>query len=234
MMQAKVSTTQEAAATKEVFHRFRPSMETEEMFQALQGDGLKSNKKPDIADLSEHDRVPPKEVAVYVDVRLEREKDRNLPHRVMLANQVRDTILTELQSTFHGGKKDHLSPDDLVLCVRVLLVSDGSSKGRRWTAAHGVGSAKLTLAYCLQSNVTGKVTAAHQLYATENCAPGASDVCFREYSEAVLRTMARSMADEIKNEVGNEITQWTKPACKGTPEPKVKEVQFFDKHDWGW
>ena len=184
---------------------FRPSPDVNAVFQLLEEEGLKGSHKGEQKNmkvLGDYQQVFPKDICVYVDVNLEREKDRELPDRVKLAKEVQETVADELTIVFKGDTND-----GTVLCVRVLLLSDGSSLGHRWMAEHGVGEAKLTLAYCLQSS-SGEVAMANQLYAKEDCTPGSKDVCFREYTAAVLRTMARNLAGDIAEEVTNEIMHW--------------------------
>lgn len=192
--------------TDHVQQPFRPSPEVNATFELLEEEGLKESHQGtqnNMDSLGEPEQVFPKDIGVYVDVSLEREKDRELPDRVKLAKDVQDTVADELKAIFQGSVTDN----GTLLFVRVLLLSDGSSLGHRWMAEKGVGEAKLTLAYCLQSS-SGEIAMANQLYATEDCAEGSKDVSFREYSAALVRSMARNLAGDIAEEVFNAIMRW--------------------------
>jgi hypothetical protein len=176
---------------------FRPSEHAEEIFALLQEDGLKEEshyatltRTTNIDNLLLQDVN--KRIRVHVDIKLAREKDKTLPHRVHLAEEVQTIVREELETKFDAEEKDAL-----MLCVRVVLVSDGSSSGRRYTSS--VGTAKLTLAYCLQSG-GGEVAMANQLYATEDCTHADLE-SYWEYSSALVRTMARRLAGNIAEEV---------------------------------
>jgi len=205
MMNNKVHIEEDADNVKTA--SFRPSPVVNATFQLLEEEGLKGSHKGEqnnMDALGEYEQVFPKDISVYVDVNLEREKDRELPDRVKLSKEVQETVTNELKTIFQGNTDDGKT----TLCVRVLLLSDGSSLGHRWMAEKGTGKAKLTLAYCLQAT-GGDVAMANQLYATEDCAPGSKDeLCFREYTAAIIRTMARNLAGDIAEEVSNAILQW--------------------------
>jgi hypothetical protein len=142
-------------------------------------------------------------IGVHVDLGIARDKDQSLPHRVKLAKEVREIVENELQTQLKTSNDQDSSL--LLLCVRIVLLSDGSSLGRRFTA--GPGEAKLTLAYCLQSRSSGQVGMANQLYATENCSSADLD-SYWEYSSAVVRSMARKLAKNIAEEVTTGIADW--------------------------
>ena len=139
----------------------------------------------------------------FVDVRLGREKDQKLPHRVELAKQVRDTVEEKL--------KEHITRDgSLRLHVRVLLVSDGASvASRRFTS--GVGTAKVSLAYCLLTKEQ-KVALANLVYQTETCQSLDLDN-YWESSSAVVRSLARSATQKIIAQITLHLVQW-KNHCK--------------------
>jgi len=201
--------TDPSATTSATFSS-APSEYAEEVFALLAQDGLKAqNHAPttmrttDMAVLFRDDiTTTTTTMGVYVDVGIARDKDQSLPHRVQLAEEVRVIVENELQTKLNDSKKQQ-SP--LLLCVRIVLLSDGSSLGRRFTADRG--QAKLTLAYCLQSCWSGKVGMANQLYATEDCSTADLDN-YWEYSSAVVRSMARTLASEIAEEVTDGITDW--------------------------
>mmetsp|Transcript_35795 Transcript_35795/g.73196 ORF Transcript_35795/g.73196 Transcript_35795/m.73196 type:complete len:216 (-) Transcript_35795:162-809(-) len=208
MMRPEVTTGHTACESP-----FQLSSGANEIFLKLQADGLKNCKKSSQTNmdvLGNHKRVFPKNMGVFVDVSLAREKDSSLADRAKLAEEVQRNVLSELQEIFRGDEPHEGSQLDgeVVLCVRIVLVSDGTSSGHRWMAEHGVGKAKLTLVYCLQSARTGEIAMANQLYACEDCEAGSKDICFREYSAAVVRTLARNLAGDIAEEVTNEIIHW--------------------------
>mmetsp|Transcript_11778 Transcript_11778/g.16303 ORF Transcript_11778/g.16303 Transcript_11778/m.16303 type:complete len:244 (-) Transcript_11778:510-1241(-) len=190
---------------------YEPSQETLEMYQTLRSsdDGLKCSKKAETTlscnmdVLNDHHGVSPSSITLFSEVKLEREKDKGLPYRVELAEEARVTNEEELKQTFKGEKQG-----DVVLCVRILLASDGASSGRRYTATKGVGNAKLTVSYSLQSAKTGEVALAHQFYASQDCSPGAKDADFHEYARVLVRTLSRDIAKEIVDEVETELKTW--------------------------
>mmetsp|Transcript_2512 Transcript_2512/g.3672 ORF Transcript_2512/g.3672 Transcript_2512/m.3672 type:complete len:254 (+) Transcript_2512:705-1466(+) len=215
MMQAKVDTDENIAVAVTKDFSFKPSEDAKDVFEILKASGLKKNKKAEnlVVDIFDHTKLFPANIGLCVEANLARKKDRSLPHRVKLAGDVQETILTELQTAFPGGlrsgtldKKDN--DFEGVICVEVLLVSDGSSLGRRFSAKNGVGTAKLTVAYCLQSAKSGKVAAANQLHVREDCAPGKDDISYWEYCSAVVRSMARKVAGDIAEEVTSDMVSW--------------------------
>ena len=186
---------------------FCPSEYAEEIFALLQEDGLKGEShNVTVTRTTNMDKLlsntTNEPIGVHVDVKLAREKDRMLSHRVQLAEEVRTIVQEELQTKLDGNEND-----SLILCVRVVLVSDGSSSGgRRFTS--GVGTAKLTLAYCLQSGGSGgEVAMANQLYATKDCTH-ADIESYWEYSSALVRSMARKLAEDIAVEVMTGINEY--------------------------
>lgn len=179
----------------------------------------------------------PKDFAVKVTVQLQRDKDLELPHRLKLANEVRDTVAEELQSVFRGGQPGEEDDADATVVARVLLVSDGSSKGSRWLG--GVGSAKLTLAWFLVSNSSsGEVATGKQIYLTEDSSPAASSgLDHWEISSAIVRSMARNASTQIVEEVASEIISW-KQQGEGSmkevnQEPAMTKEKAHEEHDVG-
>jgi len=194
---------------------FCPSEYAEEIFALLQEDGLKAQNharttmRTTNMDVLFRDGAlmmleSTNTIGVHVDVGIARDKDQSLPHRVKLAEEVREIVENELQTKLNS-KNQQEKPSPLLLSVRVVLLSDGSSLGRRFTA--GPGEAKLTLAYCLQSRSSGQVGMANQLYATEDCSSADLD-SYWEYSSAVVRSMARKLANNIADEVTTGIADW--------------------------
>lgn len=207
-----LSTMQSEAHNKEdttTTTPFCPSEYAEEIFALLQEDGLKGEKSHNatVTRTTSMDKLSNdtnKPIGVHVDVKLAREKDRMLSHRVQLAEEVRSIVQEELQTKFDGNTNEQ--DNSLMLCVRVVLVSDGSSSGRRFTS--GVGTAKLTLAYCLQTGGTGgEVAMANQLYAIEDCTHADLE-SYWEYSSALVRSMARKLAEDIAVEVTTGINEY--------------------------
>ena len=177
-----------------------------EMFSVLvQESGL----KPTDAELFLHNRLEkvfegrtdsPMIGRVFVDVDLAREKDKKLQHRVALAKQVQDVVNEELSY--------HLSPEGtLDLFARVLLVSDGSSgASRRFTT--GVGTAKVTLAYCLLDRDAGQeVALASTVYHSKSC-QGLDLDNYWELSSALVRSLASSAAQHIISQITFHLQQW--------------------------
>jgi hypothetical protein len=183
---------------------FCPSENAEEIFALLREDGLKEasheatlTRTTNIYNLLVDVNKP---IRVHVQVKLAREKDTMLPHRVQLAEEVQTIVREELETKFESQEEQ----DSLMLCVRIVLVSDGSSSGQRYTSS--VGTAKLTIAYCLQS-VGGEVAMANQLYATEDCAHADLE-SYWEYSSALVRSMARRLAADIAEKVTAGILEY--------------------------
>jgi len=187
----------------------------EEMFSLLQQDAGLKPTSPDVAlrnmleDALGFEPSNPKVGTVQVDIQLAREKDQKLPHRVELAKQVRDTVQEKMM--------EHTTKDgSLRLRVRVLLVSDGTSvASRRFTS--GVGTAKLTLVYCLQQQQQqqqeeGRVALANMVHETETCQALDLDN-YWESSSAVVRSLARKAAQKIISQVTFHLVQW-KAHCK--------------------
>ena len=174
-----------------------PGPTVDAALQTLQssGGGLKNTSKlsstnMDIFD-GLKDRLFPKDMSVQVSMDV-REKDMQLPHRKKLAEEVQETVKTELESVFRGEKEN----SDATVAVRILLVSDGSSKGSRWKT--GLGKAKLTLAWFLVSDKTGVVATGKQLYLTADCTPAASsELDHWEYASAMVRSLARSACHQV-------------------------------------
>lgn len=174
-----------------------PGLTVDAALQTLQssGGGLKKTAKLSSTNMDifhgVKDRLFPKDMAVKVTMDV-REKDLSLPHRKKLAEEVQETVKTELESVFRGGKEN----SDATVVVRILLVSDGSSKGSRWKA--GLGKAKLTLAWFLVADKTAVVAAGKQLYFTADCTPAAtSELDHWEYSSATVRSLARSACHQV-------------------------------------
>ena len=210
-----------------------PSEFAEEVFALLKEDGIKAtnhapllertgvnmdlmfhhsaNQKSLLSLLLSQDKTAVK-IGVYVDIKVARDKDQKLPHRVQLSEQVRDIVQEELQSKFGDSNSSGSQEPKLLLCVRLVLLSDGSSSGRRYTSAHG--KAKLTLAYALQDVSTGQVGLANQLFMeSQDDNDGSTTVAvdldnYWEYSSAVVRSMARQLAKDIGQEVSNELEAW--------------------------
>jgi hypothetical protein len=176
-----------------------PGLTVEAALQTLKssGGGLKKAAKLSSTNMDVfhglEGRLFPKDMAVRVTMDV-REKDMQLPHRKKLASEVQETVKAELASVFRRGKEN----SDATIVVRILLVSDGSSKGSRWKA--GVGKAKLTLAWFLVSDKTGEVATGNQLYLTADCTPAASsELDHWEYSSAACRTLARSASHQVSH-----------------------------------
>lgn len=178
----------------------------EEMFALLQEEsGIKPKNSDDVRHnrldkLLDSDASNPKIGCVRVDVQLVRERDKKLPHRVELANQVSSLVSKRLlEHTFPGGK--------LQLFVRVLLVSDGSSSAsRRFTS--GVGDAKVTLAYCLLTDeATEEVALAATVYHTKDCRSFDLDN-YWELSSAAVRSLADTAARHIISQITFHLQQW--------------------------
>ena len=181
----------------------------EEMFALLLADlGLKPSHSEDtVRDMLENvlgydddtTKKHPHIGQVQVDVQLERERDQKLPHRVVLAQEVRATAEETLLP--------HIDPDgSLQLLVRVLLVSDGASvASRRFTS--GVGTAKVTIAYCVVDNSSGAVVLANTVYQTAAC-EGLDLQNYWESSSAVVRSLARQAAQHIVAQITFHLLQW--------------------------
>lgn len=187
----------------------------EEVFSLLQEE---SGFKPVSEDAVLHNRLEnlmdpqvcnPRIGAVHVDVELAREKDQKLPHRVELANQVRDVVEEKLLGQVTPGGR-------LSLYVRVLLVSDGTSgASRRFNS--GVGSAKVTLAYCLLDNGNSQqVALANAVYHTKDC-QGLDLDNYWELSSAVVRSLADQASQHIISQITFHLHQW-KTHCKENQE----------------
>jgi hypothetical protein len=58
-----------------------------------------------------------KPIRVHVHVKLEREKDKMLPHCVQLAKKVQAIVHEELETKFDSQEEQ----DSLMLCVRIVL-----------------------------------------------------------------------------------------------------------------
>ena len=166
----------------------------------------------------------PKDIAVNVSTQLQREKDRTLPHRSELATQVCDTVSTELQSVFRGDSENAAA----TIFVRILLVSDGSSKGSQWKAKGGLGKAKLTLAWFLVANESNKVVLANQIYLTGYCSLAANSLDHLEFSGAVVRSLGRNGAAQIEEELTSAIIDLKQNPRQGLQKtmdtPNVNEV----------
>ena len=173
-----------------------PGLTVDAALQTLQssGGGLKKTAKLPSTNMvifyGSKDRLFPKDMSVQVGIMDVREKDMQLPHRKKLAEEVQETVTTELESVFRGSKEN----SDATVVVRVLLVSDGASKGSRWKT--GLGKAKLTLAWFLVSD-TGVVATGKQLYLTADCTPAASSEMDWEYTSAMVRSLARSACHQV-------------------------------------
>ena len=173
-----------------------PGLTVDAALQSLQssGGGLKKTAKLSSTnmDIFCDDRLFPKDMSVQVSMDGVREKDMELPHRKKLAEEVQETVKAELESVFRGEKEN----SDATVVVRILLVSDGSSKGSRWKT--GLGKAKLTLAFFLVSDKTGVVATGKQLYLTADCTPAASsELDHWEYTSAMVRSLARSACHQV-------------------------------------
>ena len=175
-----------------------PGFTVDAALQTLQssGGGLKKTAKLSSTNMDifhgSKDRLFPKDMSVQVSMDV-REKDMQLPHRKKLAEEVQETVKTELESVFRGEKEN----SDATVAVRILLVSDGSSKGSRWKT--GLGKAKLTLAWFLVSDKTGVVATGKQLYLTADCTPAASsELDHWEYASAMVRSLARSACHQVR------------------------------------
>ena len=175
-----------------------PGLTVDAALQSLQssGGGLKKTAKLSSTNMDifygSNDRLFPKDMSVQVSMDGVREKDMELPHRKKLAEEVQETVKAELESVFRGEKEN----SDATVAVRILLVSDGSSKGSRWKT--GLGKAKLTLAFFLVSDKTGVVATGKQLYLTADCTPAASsELDHWEYTSAMVRSLARSACHQV-------------------------------------
>lgn len=175
-----------------------PGLTVDAALQSLQssGGGLKKTAKLSSTHMDifygSNDRLFPKDMSVQVSMDVRREKDMQLPHRKKLAEEVQETVKAELESVFRGEKEN----SDATVVVRILLVSDGSSKGSRWKT--GLGKAKLTLAFFLVSDKTGVVATGKQLYLTADCTPAASsELDHWEYTSAMVRSLARSACHQV-------------------------------------
>ena len=175
-----------------------PGLTVDAALQSLQssGGGLKKTAKLSSTNMDifygSNDRLFPKDMSVQVSMDGVREKDMELPHRKKLAEEVQETVKAELESVFRGEKEN----SDATVVVRILLVSDGSSKGSRWKT--GLGKAKLTLAFFLVSDKTGVVATGKQLYLTADCTPAASsELDHWEYTSAMVRSLARSACHQV-------------------------------------
>eukprot|EP00562_Extubocellulus_spinifer_P032646 CAMPEP_0178727148 /NCGR_PEP_ID=MMETSP0699-20121125/27706_1 /TAXON_ID=265572 /ORGANISM="Extubocellulus spinifer, Strain CCMP396" /LENGTH=260 /DNA_ID=CAMNT_0020378837 /DNA_START=12 /DNA_END=794 /DNA_ORIENTATION=- len=220
----------------------KPSLTVDAALNSLLSEGLKKTTKLSATNMNVfhglENTIFPKDFAVNVTVQLQRDKDLELPHRLKLANEVRDTVAEELQSVFRGGQPGEKDDADATLVVRILLVSDGSSKGSRWLG--GVGSAKLTLAWFLVSNCSsGEVATGKQIYLTEDSSPAASSgLDHWEISSAIVRSMARNASTQIVEEVASEIVSWKQQQGEGSmkevhQEPAVTKEKEHEEHDVG-
>ena len=193
--------------------------------------GIKRNARLPNSKMNLFDGVNifPKDVAVNVSTQLQREKDMNLPHRRELATQVCDVVASELKQVFRGEEEKA----DATVVVRILLVSDGSSKGSRWKGKGGIGTAKLTLAWFLVHNKSGEVASARQIYLTEDCSPAKAspDLDHLEFSGAAVRSMARNAAAEIEEVLTCDIINWKQN--KPTEKKALKKKAEHEDHEVG-
>jgi hypothetical protein len=212
-----------------------PSEAAEAVFARLKEDGLKDqNHAPAVDRVTNLDHldwegVVHKNVGVRVDIQIARDKDQTLPHRVQLTQQVRDILEEEFLTIPWIRKNSTTTTPLLLLCVRIVLLSDGSSKGARRYTTH-TGTAKLTLAYCLQSVKSGRVGFANQLYEKEDCTSADLDT-YWEYSSAIVRSMARKMAKEIGNEVANRLDEITDHKAESDKQIAAIEVKLANEEN---
>jgi hypothetical protein len=126
------------------------------------------------------------DVAPVVRVKLERPKDLLGRRRVDLSSKVANMMSNTLSSQFTGNPQTA----DLILLVRVVLVSDGSAASRRFLL--GRGSAKLKVAYCLYSRRTGELAMAKQLSYQDGYA--------RYTGHTIVKNLARKTSESIRRE----------------------------------
>jgi hypothetical protein len=191
--------------------------------------GLKKNSElpKSHMNLFDGENLFPKDIGVDVTIQLQREKDTSLPHRHELATEVCETLASELKSVFQGEEENK----DATIVVRILLVSDGSSKGSRWKG--GTGKAKLTLAWLLVDNKSDRVALGRQIYLTEDCSPAAdSNLDHLEFSSAKVRSMARDAAAQIEEECTSAIIDW-KSQPKPMAEVAPKKKKIHEEHEVG-
>ena len=199
-----------------------PSKHTEEIFALLVDDGIKNQNHNVVLERAGIclDHIDEKQdtdiIGIFVDIHVAREKDLKLPHRAQLCEEVRDIVETEMQTLFPS--KPEAATPSMLLCVRVVLLSDGSSAGPH---REDHGRAKLTLAYCLQDISSGKVGMANQLYATEDCSQVTDN--YWEYSSAVVRSLARRLSHDIADEVTAGIQEWKSQA--GATKERLNQIQ---------
>lgn len=141
----------------------------------------------------------PAQVAVVVDIGLERVKDSQNHHRIELARRAKRIVERDLKLCFTAQ-----SPQ-LILHSRIAEASEGSAPGRLSCA--GVGYAKLVVLWCLQRIETGQVVAGHRNFRTDNAGCGVGDLFSRDAGEQAVVHMAQDVARLITAQVNHVLKE---------------------------
>mmetsp|Transcript_24641 Transcript_24641/g.29640 ORF Transcript_24641/g.29640 Transcript_24641/m.29640 type:complete len:191 (-) Transcript_24641:395-967(-) len=137
------------------------------------------------------------DIAANVQIALAREKDQKDVKRRILAEDVAWEVEHILQKVYTQDSEKA----DVILSVRVVLMSDGSKLGR----PIGMGKTMLTLDFCLYARESGKWAMAKQICCSED-----GGFLGKEIPNAA-RKMALAVAAKIQQEISDYRVICTKP-----------------------